>query len=947
MDIQEFLSRLHVEHHNSVSGEYTCRCPAHDDRTASLTVNVQSSRYNGAPRIVFKCHAGCSEADVLNAMGLKVQDLRDDNTPPNGGAPRGMTVHQAVPTPPLKPEAAKPEKKPLKPLPPITKIYSYTDANGKELFQVTRHDYIGDDGKHAKTFRQRMYAPENKNAKKDGFVWSVPDSIKLHTLYRLPEVNAAIRDGRTVYVVEGEKDADTLARLGHAATTQPQGAGKWADSYSELLRGAHVVMLPDADTAENSYAGQEHGWKVCTSLTHIAKSIKMVNLKACCPELPPKGDITDMVELMGDRPAMDALARQIGETLPFDPAGVKYWLSPSERAAQLFGKIPGYCVADGCICRVAADGGRKPICDFVAIPHSEIMQDDGVNRNMAFEVDAWTQDGRQLPRTRVKASDFGGMSWVTSAWGLQANVMPGNSAKDHARYAIAAVGKMTAAHITEYSHTGWRKIAGKWCYLYHGGAVGADGVRVNLDGGLSGYRLDGAGAAGFDGISAEAAAAASWGIRNVIAPHVAIPLLGTIYLAPLWEFLNQTNVKPSYGLYLAGGTGSRKSTSAALALSHFGNFTSKTLPASFHDTGNTIRRRAFILKDMPFVVDDFHPTGSQQEKRQLKEIAQSLSRMAGDGAERGRMRPDGTLQPATPPRCVTIITGEDIPDVGESGLARYYMVSIQPNDVPISAELTAAQEMARNGYMQRAMLGYIEWLRAQADELPETLHKRFLDMRTWATEKAKDQHARAPETIAHILTGYYMMLLYFRHVGLLDQDACTAAIAEAMATLTATSKEQARIIKEDKPVNIFLDSVAELLASKEVFVTDISASATEGGKPSAAVGRELVGCRDESYYYLIPRIIYKCVQELCVKQGSTFPISLRSLYRDLRTADILRSGVNCTEERPTKSKRIGDNSIFYLWIPRDKIDGVHDEGEKQMRMNFTQVETSDLPPEWI
>ena len=673
----------------------------------------------------------------------------------------------------------------------------------------------------------------------------------------------------------------------------------------------------------------------------------MVNLKACCPELPPKGDITDMVELMGDRPAMDALARQIGETLPFDPAGVKYWLSPSERAAQLFGKIPGYCAADGCICRVAADGGRKPICDFVAIPHSEIMQDDGVNRNMAFEVDAWTQDGRRLPRTRVKASDFGGMSWVTSAWGLQANVMPGNSAKDHARYAIAAVGKMTAAHITEYSHTGWRKIAGKWCYLYHGGAVGADGVRVNLDGGLSGYRLDGAGAAGFDSISAEAAAAASWGIRNVIAPHVAIPLLGTIYLAPLWEFLNQTNVKPSYGLYLAGGTGSRKSTSAALALSHFGNFTSKTLPASFHDTGNTIRRRAFILKDMPFVVDDFHPTGSQQEKRQLKEIAQSLSRMAGDGAERGRMRPDGTLQPATPPRCVTIITGEDIPDVGESGLARYYMVSIQPNDVPISAELTAAQEMARNGYMQRAMLGYIEWLRAQADELPETLHKRFLDMRTWATEKAKDQHARAPETIAHILTGYYMMLLYFRHVGLLDQEACTAAIAEAMATLTATSKEQARIIKEDKPVNIFLDSVAELLASKEVFVTDISASATEGGKPSAAVGRELVGCRDESYYYLIPRIIYKCVQELCVKQGSTFPISLRSLYRDLRTADILRSGVNCTEERPTKSKRIGDNSIFYLWIPRDKIDGVHDEGEKQMRVNFTQVETSDLPPEWI
>ena len=110
MDIREFISRnnLKVEHYNSATGEYTCRCPAHDDRTASLTVNVKPSRYNGAPRIVLCCHAGCTEAQILAALGLKVQDLRDDNTPPNGGAPRGMTVRQAVPTPPLKPEAATP-----------------------------------------------------------------------------------------------------------------------------------------------------------------------------------------------------------------------------------------------------------------------------------------------------------------------------------------------------------------------------------------------------------------------------------------------------------------------------------------------------------------------------------------------------------------------------------------------------------------------------------------------------------------------------------------------------------------------------------------------------------------------------------------------------------------------------------------------------------------------
>ena len=50
-------------------------------------------------------------------------------------------------------------------------------------------------------------------------------------LYRLPDVAAAVRQGRVVFVVEGEKDADALARLGLAATTNVGGAGKWRAEY--------------------------------------------------------------------------------------------------------------------------------------------------------------------------------------------------------------------------------------------------------------------------------------------------------------------------------------------------------------------------------------------------------------------------------------------------------------------------------------------------------------------------------------------------------------------------------------------------------------------------------------------------------------------------------------------------------------------------------------------
>ena len=55
----------------------------------------------------------------------------------------------------------------------------------------------------------------------------------------LPEVIAA----QTIFVAEGEKDADNLRALGFTATTNPLGAEKWRDEYSETLRGQDRAHL--------------------------------------------------------------------------------------------------------------------------------------------------------------------------------------------------------------------------------------------------------------------------------------------------------------------------------------------------------------------------------------------------------------------------------------------------------------------------------------------------------------------------------------------------------------------------------------------------------------------------------------------------------------------------------------------------------------------------------
>ena len=87
-------------------------------------------------------------------------------------------------------------------------------------------------------------------------------------LYRLPDVIEAVEAREVVYVVEGEQDADSVSAQGVCATTNPFGAGKWDDSFSDVLAGAEVRVIIDDDPA-----GYRHGAVVVASLDGVAKSV--------------------------------------------------------------------------------------------------------------------------------------------------------------------------------------------------------------------------------------------------------------------------------------------------------------------------------------------------------------------------------------------------------------------------------------------------------------------------------------------------------------------------------------------------------------------------------------------------------------------------------------------------------------------------------------------------
>ena len=132
----------------------------------------------------------------------------------------------------------------------IVAEYSYTDGDGKVVSQTVRYS--------PKDFRQRR--PDGQG----GWIWNL-DGVTLQ-LYQLPEVLDAVKKGETVYIVEGEKDVETLRKQGLTATTNPMGAGKWRREYSETLTGADVVIIPDNDDA-----GRKHAQEVAKSLMEEVK----------------------------------------------------------------------------------------------------------------------------------------------------------------------------------------------------------------------------------------------------------------------------------------------------------------------------------------------------------------------------------------------------------------------------------------------------------------------------------------------------------------------------------------------------------------------------------------------------------------------------------------------------------------------------------------------------
>lgn len=234
------------------AGKFKYRCFAHDDEHPS-------AEWDEAKGVwwCYACKSGGGALDLARGLGIDVAAYHERRS-------RGH----------------------------IVATYDYRDESGGLLYQVVRYT--------PKTFKQRR-----PNAA-GGWKWKLGDVRRV--LYRLPELLAA--PGASVFVCEGEKDANALAALGLVATTNAGGAEKWRDEYADELRGRDVVILPDNDDV-----GRDHGAAVARSLDRKAASVRVVAL----PDLPLKGDVSDWIAAGGSRERLEQLVASVDECVPEEP----------------------------------------------------------------------------------------------------------------------------------------------------------------------------------------------------------------------------------------------------------------------------------------------------------------------------------------------------------------------------------------------------------------------------------------------------------------------------------------------------------------------------------------------------------------------------------------------------------------------------------------------------
>lgn len=257
----------------------SCPCSRnHNNGDKKQSLSILFDRQTNA--LVLKCHTGCTTAEICEETGCTLSDLFF------GKNPAGFIDWFAKQNDMT-----------------FVEMYSYCYGSFNDGLKKLRFiDKNGD-----KTFRWI----KDDNTEKSGY--KMTHGGCPNRLYVAGNIGTP-----TVYIVEGEKDANTLHALtGATAVSAEHGAsrtsgGKWFKEYTKQLEGKNVYILFDNDEIGRAFAHVE-----AQHLTGRAAAVYMLDLPSLWPDAPEKGDITDYNNEFGPEKTIATIQELLSTAEPY------------------------------------------------------------------------------------------------------------------------------------------------------------------------------------------------------------------------------------------------------------------------------------------------------------------------------------------------------------------------------------------------------------------------------------------------------------------------------------------------------------------------------------------------------------------------------------------------------------------------------------------------------
>ena len=631
------------------------------------------------------------------------------------------------------------------------------------------------------------------HAEYEGQNWEKPDTLPM---IARPLAGGSRETGEGVCVGEDGK-IETGSR--NNALASLLGAARGSGAESEALKAyAHAIneTMFDEPLAE-------------TEVDSVVASIMRYS----------RGAIRAFADFAED---IEGLADESAETAGGEPA----------RAAKLkmedlkvILKEKGYSInKEGHLCKVAVDdegeAKQTPIADFVPFTRAVRVYDTGIESESGskHEIGGRMASGGKLPVVQVDSAKLGAMTWVTPKWASQATIKPPwASNADHVRYVIELTAQMAPVH-KYHSSIGWVRLdgasggSGEWAYIHAKGAVGRAGVRVDLSHAGNSFEkywlpeIEGGGVSA-GGIGREDAIGAVVRSLDLAPRDLTVPKVAFFLMAPLLELMRQAGIdEPGVIDWMSGRTNNGKSTYCIYLMNLFGDFPdTKSAPASFKDTANYLEKAGWVLKDSMLMVDDYMPRSDEGAAKRQKGLAQDLLRAQADRSSRNRMSSDRRTVAGYLARGLCTVTGEEYAEVGESGMARV-MGSVLGEQGSLAVGGLVDGGLRFDGLVERhslraAMALYVYWLGTQFTEAAYADIRRIFE-ETRAAYKDLD-HKRISTWAAHLVVSASMW----------DRFAGTQLVTELKEILTRSTQVQEDLISTQKPIEIAVVALVEMLSS--------------------------------------------------------------------------------------------------------------------------------------